>query len=80
MRFGRGVVGLSAVLAAWAAFSATYRRTLQAPFAHQDAKAELKKPVPDDVGEAVVMACGPSAPGLAIPSRDDHQCVFLTDG
>jgi hypothetical protein len=33
---------------AWATFSAIYRQTRQAHLAHEDAKAELKKLVPED--------------------------------
>jgi len=36
----------------WAAFSGTYRRTRQAHLDHEDAKAELKKLVPEDAKEA----------------------------
>jgi predicted phage-related endonuclease len=36
----------------WAEFSATYRRTRQAYLEHEDAKAELKKLVPEDAKEA----------------------------
>src|SRR5689334_10140024 len=36
----------------WAEFSATYRRTRQAHLEHEDAKAELKKLVPEDAKEA----------------------------
>jgi hypothetical protein len=37
---------------AWAALSATYRRTRQAHLEHEEAKAELKKLVPEDAKEA----------------------------
>ena len=37
----------------WAEFSETYRRTRQAHLDHEDAKAELKKLVPEDAREAV---------------------------
>jgi predicted phage-related endonuclease len=37
---------------AWADFAATYRQTRQAHVAHEDAKAELKKLVPEDAKEA----------------------------
>jgi hypothetical protein len=36
----------------WAALSATYRQTRQAHSDHEDAKAELKKLVPEDAKEA----------------------------
>jgi hypothetical protein len=36
----------------WAAFSETYQRTRQAHLDHEDAKAELKKLVPEDAKEA----------------------------
>ena len=36
----------------WAAFSATYRRTRDAHLEHEEAKAELKKLVPEDAKEA----------------------------
>jgi predicted phage-related endonuclease len=38
---------------AWATFSATYRQTRQAHLAHEDAKVELKKLVPEDAKEAI---------------------------
>jgi hypothetical protein len=37
---------------AWADFAATYRQTRTAHQAHEDAKAELKKLVPEDAKEA----------------------------
>jgi len=37
---------------AWADFAATYRQTRQAHQAHEDAKAELKKLIPEDAKEA----------------------------
>jgi predicted phage-related endonuclease len=38
---------------AWAALSATYRQTRQAHLAHEEAKTELKKLVPEDAKEAI---------------------------
>jgi hypothetical protein len=37
----------------WAEFAATYRRTYQSHQEHEDAKANLKKLMPEDAREAI---------------------------